>query len=534
MRVVAYCRFSSENQRDGYSIEAQRKAIADYCDREGHTIIDYYVDEAKSGTNDDREDFQSMIAAAASKKFQAVVVHKLDRFARDRYDSAIYKKKLKDHGVRLLSVLEPLDDSPESVMMESVLEGMAEYYSKNLAREVLKGKKVAASKAQHPGGMPPYGFKVNANQLYEPVLEEITVVKDIFTKADAGFTFAAIARYLKDSGIKNRQGHVIDPHWISRLIANPIYSGTYVFGRRSKTGTQVIVEDAVPAVVTKDLFDRVNQAAKDRVDKFKPKGPLNKNKGDDYVLTGYVFCGYCSSHLYGFKSHKEYKNAAGGHREYTAKFYRCSKKVPRDLVLTGRTSGCSFKNIKKDDFEAFVFRSIEQVIFSDESLSIIVGQVKARLVERLKSKSDAGNLEREISKIKNQQQRLLDLYLDGSLDIPSYNSRKAELASQLGFYSDKLSKAAFIDPEVVTFGLVKSRVLDFLRSSKADSLEYQKTVLSTFIDSIVVDNENIVIYFKFPVPPLRSDDPTFVCNRATASTWAVNGNISSGSILLIS
>lgn len=516
MRVAAYCRYSSEGQRDGYSIEAQRKAIEDYCDREGHTVVEYYIDEAKTGTNDDRYEFQAMIAAASSKKFQAVIVHKLDRFARDRYDSAVYKKKLKDNGIRLISVLEPLDDSPESIMMESVLEGMAEYYSKNLAREVLKGKRVAAQKALHPGGMAPYGFKVNKDQQYELVPEETAVVRDIFAKADSGYSFAAIARYLKDSGIKNRQGSPISTGWISRLISNPLYMGQYVFGRRSKSGETIVVDDAVEAAVTKEVFDRVNELSQERIEKFKRKAPVAKNKGDDYVLTGYAYCGHCGSHLYGFMSRKQYKNASGGSKEYMSKFYRCARKVPRE-ISTGRTEGCCFKNIRKESLEEFIFRSIENILFSHESLLLIVTDVKARLLERLKSKTDAAAIEREITKIKNQQQRLLDLYLDGSLDIPVYNSRKAELASQLEFYSDKLSRASVIDPDAITFEFVKSRIATFLESAKADSTDYQKLLLSSFVDSIVVDNEKIVIYFKFPVPPLNSDDPSFVRNRTTAS-----------------
>ena len=518
MKVVAYCRYSSEGQREGYSIEAQRKAIEDYCEREGHTVVEYYVDEAKSGTNDDRFEFQSMIAAAPSKRFQAVIVHKLDRFARDRYDSAIYKKKLKDSGVRLISVLEPLDDSPESIMMESVLEGMAEYYSKNLAREVLKGKKIAAEKALHPGGMAPYGFKVNSEQQYDPVQEELLVVKDIFAKADSGHSFASISRYLKNSGIKNRQGNNMDPHTIGRILSNPLYTGQYVFGRRSKRGAMIVVDNAVEAIVSKEVFDRVNAAAKARADKFKPKAPISRNKGDDYALTGFAYCGHCGSHLYGFLSRKVYKNVNGGSKEYKARFYRCAKKAPRELTLSGKTPGCQFKNIKKDDLEEFVFNSIEQIIFSDESLEQIVSQVKSRLVERLKSRSDGATLEREIAKIKNQQQRLLDLYLDGSLEIPVYNSRKAELASQLEFFSDKLSKASVINPDAITFDFVKKRLNSFLRSAKADSLDYQKLLLSTFIESIVIDNEKVVIYFKFPVPPLASDNPVFVHNRVTLST----------------
>ena len=105
MKVVAYCRYSSENQRDGYSIEAQMRAINDFCKKEGHELINTYIDEARSGTSDNREAFQQMIEDSSKKVFGAIVVHKLDRFARDRYDSAIYKKKLKDNGVRLISVL---------------------------------------------------------------------------------------------------------------------------------------------------------------------------------------------------------------------------------------------------------------------------------------------------------------------------------------------------------------------------------------------------------------------------------------------
>ena len=121
MAVVGYCRFSSEAQRDGYSIEAQVRAITEWAQREGHVIRDFYIDEARSGTSDNRESFQRMISDASTGTFKAVVVHKLDRFARDRYDSAVYRHKLKEHGIRVISVLEPLDDSPESIMMEAVL-----------------------------------------------------------------------------------------------------------------------------------------------------------------------------------------------------------------------------------------------------------------------------------------------------------------------------------------------------------------------------------------------------------------------------
>lgn len=160
MRAAIYARYSSDNQREE-SIDAQIRAIKAYAEREGHSIVKIYTDEAKSATTDNRPQFQQMIADSSSGFFDCVIVHKLDRFARDRYDSAIYKRKLKINGVSVLSVLENLDGSPESIMLESVLEGMAEYYSKNLAREVMKGMSETAYQCRHTGGTPPLGYDVD-------------------------------------------------------------------------------------------------------------------------------------------------------------------------------------------------------------------------------------------------------------------------------------------------------------------------------------------------------------------------------------
>lgn len=519
MRVVGYCRFSSEGQRDGYSIEAQKRAIEEYCEREQYTLLDWYVDEARSGTSDNREAFQSMIADSGSKRFQAVIVHKLDRFARDRYDSAVYKKKLKDHGVRLLSVLEPLDDSPESVMMESVLEGMAEYYSRNLSREVLKGKRIAAKKAQHQGGITPYGLYVQDDMTYGVVAEEAAVIRDIFSKVIAGYSLGAISRHLQSLGIRNRNHNFMTSNFISKLVSNPMYKGQYVYGKRSKKDTWVVVDDAIEAIVDSDIYDRANAIAAERIKKYRSMTkPISRNKGDDYILTGLLQCGICGSHLYGFHSHKSYKSAGGASREYSAKFYRCAKKTTHDGTLDNHAGRCSFKNVKKEDLEDFVFKAIESVIFSDVSLDAIVTKIKARLQERMNKDQDASGIEREIEKLKRHQDRLLDLYLDGALDIPSYNARKAELATTLDFYFDKLKKSLTMAPEVLTVDLIKSMLGQFLNSPQADSLEYKKMLLASFIDSIVIDNENVVIYFKFELPNTQSGELSFVRNSVTVST----------------
>lgn len=159
-RVALYARFSSDNQRSE-SIDAQVRAMTAYCRQHHYIVVSTYIDEAKSATTDRRPDFQRMIEDSKKGIFDIVLVHKLDRFARNRYDSAVYKRELKKNGVSVYSVLENLDDSPESIMMESVLEGMAEYYSQNLGREVMKGMKETALQCKHTGGKPPLGYDLD-------------------------------------------------------------------------------------------------------------------------------------------------------------------------------------------------------------------------------------------------------------------------------------------------------------------------------------------------------------------------------------
>jgi len=180
IRAVIYPRYSSDNQREE-SIEAQVRACTEYCKAKGYVIVGMYPDEATSARSDNRPGFQRMIADAKRGLFDVVVVHKLDRFSRDRYDHAFYKRELRQCGVRLESVLERLDDSPESVILEAMLEGISEYASKNLAREVMKGLRENALACKHTGGVPPLGYDVGEDRRYVLNEREAEAVHYIYT-----------------------------------------------------------------------------------------------------------------------------------------------------------------------------------------------------------------------------------------------------------------------------------------------------------------------------------------------------------------
>lgn len=150
-KAVIYARYSSERQNE-QSIAGQIEICTDWAKNNDITIIDIYHDEALSGRTDKRPDFQRMINDAKSQKFDFIIVYKLDRFARNRYDSAIYKAQLKKYNVKILSAMENISDGPEGIILESLIEGMAEYYSANLSQNVLRGMRQKANQGKYLGG----------------------------------------------------------------------------------------------------------------------------------------------------------------------------------------------------------------------------------------------------------------------------------------------------------------------------------------------------------------------------------------------
>ena len=180
MKLVIYARFSSHAQNE-QSIEGQLKACYDYAERNGYTVIGEYIDRAISGTvADNRPEFQRMIADSVKRQFQAVLVYQLDRFARNRYDSATYKAKLKKNGVKVLSARENITDDASGVLMEAVLEGMAEYYSVELSQKIRRGMGINAGKCLATGGNVALGYKVDENKRFVINEEEASIVKRIF------------------------------------------------------------------------------------------------------------------------------------------------------------------------------------------------------------------------------------------------------------------------------------------------------------------------------------------------------------------
>lgn len=299
LKTASYARFSSDNQREE-SIDAQQRAISDFAARNGIEIVAEYVDRAYSARSDQRPEFQQMISDAKSGRFQVVLVHKLDRFSRDRYDSAYYRHELKKHGVTVRSVIENLDDSPESVILQSVIEGMNEYYSRNLARETMKGLKENAYNGKHTGGMPPLGYRVDPETMKIKIDEnEANAVRLIFSMADEGKKYPDILAELKSRGFRTKMGKTFTSTSVHDILRNEKYIGICVYNRRVSQSVAnnsrkfkdksewIVRDDVYPPLIDREQFNRIQERMKRRriSNQAHPK--------EVYLLSGKIHCGLC-------------------------------------------------------------------------------------------------------------------------------------------------------------------------------------------------------------------------------------------------
>lgn len=530
LRAVAYCRYSSEGQRDGYSIEAQLNAIKTFCEREGIELVDQYIDEARSGTNDNRESFQRLIADSSKREWDYVIVHKLDRFARDRYDSAIYKKILKDNGVKLLSVLERLDDSPESVIMEGLLEAMAEYYSKNLSRETLKGKNEAAKDCRWLGGQhKPWGYTIDENKHLVIVPDEAIIIKEAFERIAGGETAGHVARDLNARGFRTRTGKPFSGSSLIRCFTNPVYKGTYSFGLRSRNKSKdpFLVPGGCPAIVSPELYDAVMTVHKQHSEEYQlhRKKAAAREKGDLYLLTGYIYCGECGSHYFGH-SKKETGHNRKGERCYTYiyKKYRCARHTndKRKAAMGDSSYQCKNKMIDKDALENYTIRLIEECVFSDETMHVIVKSLEEILSKKKESIADIKSVKKEISTLEKKEDRLLDLYLSGSISKDKYDERSASIRASLVSLRVELRRLEASSVPSFTPDKIKSTLLEVLNKNK-ESEDYKVHLISTFLDKIMVYPDRLEFYFKLPIfhgsyKSSASRDDVLVCKSTTVST----------------
>ena len=477
------------------SIDAQIRAIEEYADKNDIKIVNKFIDRAKSATSDKRPAFQEMIkyCEADNTGISMVIVHKLDRFSRDKYDSAMYKQKLKVKGIRVVSVLENLDNSPESLILESVIEGMAQYYSANLAREVAKGQKENALKDLHNVGYAPLGYDVAFDKTYLVNEEEAQAVKIIFDMYVNGYSYSNIIDKLNDLGYKTKRGNKFGKNSLHGILSNEKYTGVYVFnktqrkgvngkrnGHKQKSDDEIIkVEGGMPQIIDREVFLQAQEMMQKR-----KKAPGSHKATTLYLLTGLIRCGECGHAMQGNRRKDKYGN------DYIS--YRCGcRKQKRD---------CKNKEIKRDYLEEFVLTELEKHVLNDEAIPVL----SKALNERLKTKSNDNhemltNLRNKLEKVNKEIENILNAIMSGIVNNVLKNKldelEKVKLNLEL-----KINELSVESDDVVSVDITEDQIRSMFGKFKdfvlTRNLPECKKFIGDYIKEVIVYKDHIEVVFN--------------------------------------
>lgn len=463
LKAVIYARYSSSSQREE-SIEAQLNVCNAYAERNGYVVIGSYADRAKTGTNDNRPELQRMIRDSKRKQFDVVLVYKLDRFARNRFDSATNKAKLKENGVRLVSATESFGDGDESIIIESVLEGYAEYYSKKLKERVIDGLTVNASKLLWNGGTVPIGYVVNEEQRLEKDPMTAPYVVEAFKKYDEGCTLTEIRDYLNTKGITNTRGTAITYGTIQHMLSNRRYIGEYSF-------RDVIVPDGIPAIVSQDLFDRVQEKlAKNK------KAPARAKAEEAYLLATKIYCGHCGTSMNG---------ESGKSRNGTIhRYYKCH-------AVKKKLNDCKKKSVKKEWIEDLVVKETMSMLMDDNAIEAIVSMLM-RLQDE--ENTDLPMYEKQLKQTQVEIANIMAIFKRGAYsdslqeELLKLEAQKKEI--QIRIEEEKLEKPK-IPEDFMRFWLHRFRKLDITKES------HRQMLIDTFVNRIYVFDDKLLLTFNY-------------------------------------
>ena len=464
--AVIYARYSSANQTE-QSIEGQLRYCHAYAKQHGFTIVREYVDRAQSGTTDNRPDFQQMVKDSAKKQFQFILVWKLDRFARNRYDSAIYKNILKKQGVKVVSATEAIGEGNEAIILESVLEAMAEVYSRQLSENTQRGMRETALKGLWTGGTLPLGYNVE-NQVLTINEAEAEAVRTIFTMYASGETKEDICRACNSRGFRTKTGKPFYINSLRCIPSNRMYTGIHLFKGE--------ITRSCPRIIDDTTF----QKCQERVALNRRLRGQKQVDDVPYILTGKLYCGYCGELMTG-----DMGTSRNGSRH---RYYTCFRRKKR------RT--CNKKSEKKDFIEWYVVEQTVKYILDPTRTEHIAERIVAAYHDEF-SEDKIAELEKAIKRIDTEMDKCVDSLLNTSNEsvIKKINARADLLETQKQDAEADIAKLRI----ATGIDIKKEEIIQWLKSFCQGDLfdmEFRERIIDTFINSIYLFDDRVCIYYN--------------------------------------
>lgn len=467
--AAAYIRVSTEDQTE-YSPDAQLVEIRRYADKSGFVVPDslVFMDEGISGKKTAKRDaFNRMIGMAKQKPrpFDAILLWKFSRFARNREDSVVYKSMLrKQLGIEVISASEPVGDDKMSILIEALIEAMDEYYSINLAEEVKRGM---TEKARRGGlqSTPSFGYTAKDNKL-EPIPEEAELVRAIFSRFISGEGLYPIAKWLNAMGVTTHRGSKFENRTIEYILRNPVYIGKLRWnpsGRTSRdfTNENIILSDAEhEAIISNETWD----AAQSRMAQIKAQWKYHGRPASDHRdwLSGLVRCTSCGRTLVFSKPH----------------YWKCGGYAKGACKYSQHTADERLKNM--------LITGMEHDALSGQPVSYAVVQSKPEALDEermLREQSDG--IDKKLS-------RLREAYLSGIESLEGYSEAKTVLEQQKESVTKRLSALDSKADEEKTGALLRQNILDCVKllRSKEATFEEKHREIHEIIDHCTYSKES--------------------------------------------
>lgn len=506
--AVVYARYSSHKQGE-QSVEGQLAAAKAYAKARGYTIIHEYIDRAMTGRNDNRDEFQQMLSDCAKRQFTVIIVWKVDRFGRNREEITFNKYRCKKNGVRVEYVAENMGEGPESVILESVLEGMAEYYSLQLSQNIRRGNRENAKKCLFTGGRVPLGYKLDKDHAFVIDPDTAPLVRRIYAMYAEGQTITEIIQQLNAEGLHTGQGNAYTKNSLRTVLTNEKYIGVYVF--KPGTPDEIRTEDGVPAIVDKDTFYKVQKLLS-----INQHAPAARWSRADYLLTNKLYCGSCGAQMVGESG----TSMTGAKYNY----YLCANHK--------RGNGCTRKAIRQDLIEPYILEKAQQLIMDDKVVDYITDNVWEFYLTQDQQRDKITTLQAQLKEVEAAINNLMRAIEAGIPLTEMTKNRLSELDAQRTALNSAIAQTQLED----SFRLQKEHIRFFITQFR--ELDYsdpkcQKRLIDVFVNSIYVTDDDITINFnyaggteKVPFPEFSklraSSGGEFGC-RALASTKIKSG-----------
>ncbi|MGE5484635.1 MAG: recombinase family protein [Ignavibacteriales bacterium] len=484
LRAAIYCRVSTEEQAtEGMSIPAQTKALYEHAAKNSMEVVETFIDEGASARTADRPQFQRMIALAKKKPrpFDVILIHKTDRFARNREDAVVYKSLLRrECGIEVVSITERFDNSPTGKLLEGIMEVMAEFYSLNLSQEVKKGMKEKASRGGKGLGKMPVGYRLTDDGGIAVVPQEAQLVRfifDTYIKGDQGLL--AIARFLASPEGAARFGSAATKFkWssvgIRNIIRNHAYVGKMVWNRRDSnrqgrfrdSEEWIVVEGSHPAIVDSAVFEKANDILESR------RGGSHTPRVSDYLLKGMVRCLEC-----------------GGAMTYTSGVWRRKdgKQLRNPQLSCSRyhhSQSCYFNHAFMSKIEDALFDHLRGLLENrvDSSDILIIPHKNDQLAEQRRF------LTRRLEQVKTKFAKQLEAFENGAISLQELKDARERVEAEQRAIEEQVSSLEQQSQECSPNRLVelRQRIRDVLARADDQVLSpaERRRALQTIIDHL--------------------------------------------------